>query len=217
MIADGDLVVFDWDGTIADSTMLIARAIQQAAADLGLGVPSLAQASHVIGLGLHDALARAVPQLSAARSGDFAARYRFHYQAGEGRVELFAGIRELIDALAAHGARLAVATGKTQAGLERAFAAAGLGARFVAVRCADQTQPKPHPAMLLELMAQLATPPARTLMIGDTTHDLAMARAAGTRAVAVAYGAHPRAELEAAAPEHVFDSVSELRQWLLGA
>ncbi|HUN90824.1 MAG TPA: HAD-IA family hydrolase [Burkholderiaceae bacterium] len=215
-IASLDLVVFDWDGTLADSTSIIARAIQASAADLGLEVPSFQRASHVIGLGLREALARAVPDLREGQRADFAERYRAHYLAAEEAVRLFDGVVEMIDALRAGGATLAIATGKTRAGLERALATAGLQGCFAAIRCADQAEPKPHPAMLLELMAETTVAPARTVMIGDTTHDLAMAAAAGTRAVAVAYGAHPRSELEARAPERVFDSVEQLRTWLLG-
>ena len=215
MIGDGDLVVFDWDGTIADSTALIVRAIRLAAADLDLAVPSAECASQVIGLGLHDALGRVVPDLTSERIGEFAARYRDHYQSTEAQVAVFAGMHDLLDALRGRGARLAIATGKTRAGLARALAAAGLADRFAAIRCADQTRPKPHPAMLLELMGELATPKARTLMIGDTTHDLEMAAAAGVAAVAVAYGAHPRADLERAAPGRVFERVADLHRWLM--
>nr|MCU0770124.1 HAD hydrolase-like protein [Burkholderiaceae bacterium] len=159
-----ELVVFDWDGTVVDSTASIARSIQQAAADLGLAVPSTAQASHVIGLGLRDALAAAVPDLGADRIED-SERYRHHYLAVEQDIVLFEGIRELLAALAADGARLAVATGKSRRGLDRAFESTGLGSYFEASRCADETRPKPHPAMLQELTTLLAVRRERTVMV----------------------------------------------------
>ena len=212
-----DLVVFDWDGTVVDSTSMIARSIQRAAADLELRVPSLQQASHVIGLGLLDALAAAVPDLPADRIEAFSARYRHHYLAVEAEIVLFGGIRELLVELSEAGAVLAVATGKSRRGLDRAFAATGLGVFFAASRCADETHPKPHPAMLRELTAELAMSPQRTVMIGDTTHDLAMARAAGTSSIGVTYGAHPRAQLEVEGALVLVDHVAELRTWLMRA
>jgi phosphoglycolate phosphatase len=209
-----DVVVFDWDGTLIDSTATIARAIQRAAADLGLRVPDFDTASHVIGLGLHDALARAVPDLPAQRAAEFSARYRYHYLAGEASLELFAGARELLGWLQDLDKTLAVATGKSRAGLSRALDASGLRGAFATTRCADQTEPKPHPAMLVEIAQELDVAPGRMLMVGDTTHDLQMAAAAGTGAVGVTYGAHPRAQLAVLNPLALVDSIGELRQWL---
>lgn len=208
-----DLVVFDWDGTLIDSTATIARAIQQSAADLGLNVPDFATASHVIGLGLRDALARAVPDLPPARAAEFSARYRYHYLANEESLELFTGIRELLGWLAARKP-LAIATGKNTAGLGRALDSTALRPHFRATRCADQTTPKPHPAMLLELGDELGVVPERILMIGDTTHDLEMARAAKAHAIGVTYGAHPRAQLAALEPLALVDSVDDLSRWM---
>lgn len=208
-----DLVVFDWDGTLIDSTATIARAIQQSAADLGLNVPDFATASHVIGLGLRDALARAVPDLPPARAAEFSARYRYHYLANEESLELFTGIRELLGWLAVRKP-LAIATGKSMAGLARALDATALRPHFRATRCADQTTPKPHPAMLLELGDELGVEPERILMIGDTTHDLEMARAAKAQAIGVTYGAHPRAQLAMLEPLALVDSVDDLSRWM---
>lgn len=210
-----DLVVFDWDGTLSDSTAAIAKAIQDAAADLGLPVPDDATASHVIGLGLHEALARAVPTLPAERIGEYSARYRFHYLAREAELVLFPGARELIAELRQAGALLAIATGKSQRGLQRALASAGLGAEFAATRCADQTHPKPHPAMLLELADELMVAPQRVLMVGDTTHDLQMAEAANAAAVGLTQGAHPYEQLAACRPLALFDTLLQLHQWLM--
>jgi len=210
-----DLVVFDWDGTLCDSTAAIARAIQDAAADLGLPVPDDATASHVIGLGLHEALARAVPSLPSERIADYSERYRVHYLAREAELVLFPGARELIAELLAAGVLLAIATGKSQRGLQRALASAGLGAEFAATRCADQTHPKPHPAMLLELTDELMVLPARTLMVGDTTHDLQMAAAANAAAVGLTQGAHPHEQLAACRPLALLDSLPQLHEWLM--
>jgi phosphoglycolate phosphatase len=209
-----DLIVFDWDGTIVDSTAMIARCIQKAAEDLELTVPTLEQASHVIGLGLHDALARAVPELAAGRIEEFSARYRYHWFACEPEIVLFDGMREMLAELTGRGLPLAVATGKSRRGLARAFEQTGLGALFEASRCADETHPKPHPAMLLELTDELAVAPHRTVMIGDTTHDLEMAAAAGAAAIGVTYGAHPRDQLAARVPLALVGTVAELRQFL---
>jgi phosphoglycolate phosphatase len=209
-----DLVVFDWDGTIVDSTTMIAVCIQKAAADLGLAVPAIERARHVIGLGLHDALARAVPELTAARIDEFTARYRHHWFACEPDVVLFAGMHEMLVDLAARGVPLAVATGKSRRGLARAFEQTGLGTLFGASRCADETHPKPHPAMLLELAEETGVAATRIVMIGDTTHDLEMAAAARTAAIGVTYGAHPREQLAALGPLALAADVAELRGWL---
>lgn len=207
------LVVFDWDGTIIDSASTIARCIQDAARDLALGVPTDEQASHVIGLGLHDALRLAVPDLPAERVSEFVARYRYHFLAREDTMAVFPGMRELLASLAGKR-RLGIATGKSRRGLDRALEATGLRAYFSASRCADETHPKPHPAMLQELMAELDCPAGEALMIGDTSHDLEMARAAGVDAVAVTYGAHPEQGLRACAPIACLSSVADLSAWL---
>lgn len=210
-----DLVVFDWDGTLCDSTAAIAKAIQDAAADLGLPVPDDSTASHVIGLGLHEALARAVPTLPPERIPEYSARYRVHFFARESQLVLFPGTRELIAELRSAGALLAIATGKSQRGLQHALESAGLRGQFAATRCADQTHPKPHPAMLLELADELGVTPERTLMVGDTTHDLQMAEAANAAAVGLTTGAHPYEQLAAYRPLALFDSLTQLHGWLM--
>jgi phosphoglycolate phosphatase len=209
-----DLVVFDWDGTLIDSTGAIVACIQAAARDVGIAVPDETRASHVIGMGLQDALAHAVPDLAGPRLADFVARYRFHFLARDASLPLFAGTRELLADLRERGHRLAIATGKSRQGLARALDTAKLRDTFSATRCADETDPKPHPAMLIELMEELDVPPARTLMIGDTTHDLQMAANAAVAAVGVTFGAHPRGALEALAPEAIVHSTAELDAWL---
>lgn len=210
-----DLIVFDWDGTIMDSTRAIVDALQSAARDIGVPVPSDEAASHIIGLGLLDALRHAMPDLPPERYRDLAGRYRYHYLAHDHELKLFDGIETLLDQLAAAGHALAVATGKTRVGLDRALDASGLRPRFLASRCADECHSKPHPQMLEELMAEFTVEPGRVAMIGDTTHDLQMAINAGVTGIGVSYGAHPRQQLEAAAPRFCADSVAELADWLL--
>jgi len=208
-------VIFDWDGTLVDSTALIAEAILQAADTVGVPVPDRGLASHVIGLGMMDALARVVPDLAREQVPDFVAHFQAHYRRGEDQIRFFAGTRELLEALRARGVLLAVATGKTHAGLSRSLQIAGLQELFAATRCADQSRPKPHPAMLHELRETLDLQPEHMLMIGDTSHDLQMAAAAGVAAVGVTYGAHPRHELERLAPLAVCDTVPQLQEWVL--
>jgi phosphoglycolate phosphatase len=207
------LLVFDWDGTIIDSASAIVDCICAAARDTGIPVPPRERAAHTIGLGLHDALRLAVPELPAERYADFVAHYRKHFLACQDSMQLFAGMRELLNELS-RTHLLAIATGKSRRGLDRALEAGDLKAYFTASRCADETNPKPHPAMLLELMDELNVSKERTLMIGDTSHDLEMARAAGVDALAVTYGAHPEAGLRACAPLVCFSSVKELNEWL---
>lgn len=190
-----DVVVFDWDGTLADSTGPIAECMQAACRDLGLNVPSLAAAQHVIGLGLEDALGRLVPELPPSAYGRLVEAYRRNYFARPVPHPLFEGIDELLQALSRRGVALAVATGKSVAGLERSLAETGLGGRFQAMRTADVTAPKPDPKMLHEIAWELDVDPARMLMIGDTAYDLEMASRAGAAAIGVSYGAHPLEDL----------------------
>jgi phosphoglycolate phosphatase len=208
------LVVFDWDGTLIDSAGTIAECIREASREMGLPVPDRDRARHVIGLGLHDSLRYAVPDLPPERYRDFAALYRRHFLARESSMSLFEGVPQLLAGLHGRGHLLAVATGKSRAGLDRALSASGLGAYFCASRCADETNPKPHPAMLFELMQELAAEPRQVLMVGDTSHDLEMAHHAGVDAVAVGYGAHPEQALRALGPRACVASVDELARWL---
>jgi phosphoglycolate phosphatase len=207
------LLVFDWDGTIIDSAAAIVDCIQEAARETGLEVPPRERAAHTIGLGLHDALRLAVPDLPAARYPQFVASYRKHFLVRQDTMQLFEGMRELLAGFA-KSHLLAIATGKSRRGLDRALAETRLKPLFMASRCADETNPKPHPAMLLELMDELGSSRENTLMIGDTSHDLQMARAAGVDALAVTYGAHDAAGLRACGPRGCFSSVLELREWL---
>jgi phosphoglycolate phosphatase len=210
-----DLIAFDWDGTLYDSTALIVRCIQSACRDLGVAVPSDVDAAYVIGLGLHDALRHVTPGLPPERVQELGRRYRQHYIARQHELVLFEGTLAMLHALKQRHHFLAVATGKHRVGLDQALAQAELHALFDATRTADETASKPHPLMLQELMAQLGTSPERTLMIGDTTHDLLLASNAGTASVAVSYGAHDHAAFEAHGPLFVAHSTAELHAWLI--
>ena len=209
-----DLIVFDWDGTLMDSTAAITGAIQQACGDMGLAVPSREAASYVIGLGLEDALRHAAPDLPHADYPRLAAAYRKHYFALDGQLVLFDGALALLHELKSAGYSLAVATGKSRVGLSRAMDRPELRGLFDTTRTADETFSKPHPAMLHEIMAELASPPRRTVMVGDTTHDLQMARNAECDAIGVSYGAHDIAQLESLTPAGLVHSVAELRGYL---
>jgi phosphoglycolate phosphatase len=209
-----DLIVFDWDGTLMDSTATIVRSIQLAAKDLGLTMPTREAAARVIGLGLQDALQIAVPELDPRDYARMAERYRHHYFSGDLELTLFDNVREMLDDLSAQGYFLAVATGKTRVGLNRALDVTGLLGAFDATRCADESFSKPHPAMLQELTRELGQDMSRTVMIGDTTHDLYMARNAGAAGVAVHYGAHSPSELSELSPLFGADTVSDLHAWL---
>lgn len=208
------LIVFDWDGTLADSTTIITDAICAACADIGLDVPDKTSARYVIGLGLADAVRHVAPGLPVARHPELAARYRHHYLAHDGEIPLFEGARELLQELDDAGYYLAVATGKTRAGLDVSLSHHGLRQRFHATRCGDEGRPKPHPDMLLHVMATTGVEADTALMIGDTVHDLDLARNAGAQALAVAYGAHDAAELASRAPLATVESIAALRRWL---
>jgi phosphoglycolate phosphatase len=208
------LVVFDWDGTLMDSAGAIVACMQAAARDLGLQPPDDAMARQVIGLGLHDALSRVLPDAPISEHGRIAERYRHHYLSQDHELSLFTGAYEMVAELRTAGCLLGVATGKSRLGLNRALALTSLGDLFHATRCADECTSKPAPDMLLELMEELEAEPESTLMIGDTTHDLQMARNAGVRSLGVGFGAHSREELARENPLALFDQLSDLREWL---
>ncbi|MDO8699485.1 MAG: HAD-IA family hydrolase [Rhodoferax sp.] len=209
-----DLIAFDWDGTLFDSTAIITRCIQNAVRDVGGVVPSDRNAAYVIGMGLMEALAHAAPDVPVDRYPELGARYRHHYMAHQNDISLFEGVLGMLADLKSSQHFLAVATGKSRHGLDEALQAVELHGMFDGSRTADETAGKPHPRMLQELMREFGVDPARTLMIGDTTHDLQMALNAGCPSVGVSYGAHEPEAFHVLNPRFVAHSVRELHDWL---
>jgi len=209
-----DLIAFDWDGTLFDSTAIIVRCIQAAVRDVGGTVPTDEAASYVIGLGLMQALAHAAPDVPPKQYPMLGERYRHHYLAHQHDISLFEGVLPMLSDLKTRHHWLTVATGKSRGGLNEALQAAELHGLFDGSRTADETAGKPSPLMLQELMREFGVTPERTLMIGDTTHDLQMALNAGCAGVGVSYGAHESGGFAALAPRFVANSVRELHDWL---
>jgi len=209
-----DLICFDWDGTLSDSSATITHCIQQAALDLGCARPANAAAARVTGMPLAQALAAAVPGLPPEKFSELAARYWHHHLNYQHDISLFEGVLPLLAQLKARHHWLAVATGKSRRGLDGVLASRQLHGIFDGSRTADQTAGKPDPLMLHELMREFGVAAKRTLMIGDTTHDLQMALNAGCASVGVSYGAPAPDEFAALAPRHVAHSVADLRRWL---
>ncbi|HQQ71775.1 MAG TPA: HAD-IIIA family hydrolase [Alicycliphilus sp.] len=210
-----DLIAFDWDGTLFDSTAIIVRSIQDAVRDLGCTVPSDEAAAWVIGMALPQALAHAAPDVPREKYTELSNRYRYHYLKHQDDLSLFDGVLPMLQSLRQRGHLLAVATGKSRRGLDQVLDMVQLRGMFDGSRTADETAGKPNPLMLQELMAEFGVAPGRLLMIGDTTHDLEMARNAGCASVGVGYGAHDAAEFPTLAPLCVAPSVAVLQHWLL--
>ena len=209
-----DLIAFDWDGTLFDSTQIIVRCIQAAVKDVGGTVPTDQAAAYVIGLGLSQALAHAAPDVPKDKYPLLGERYRHHYQLHADDLSLFDGVLPLLAGLKARGYLLAVATGKSRHGLDEALHNVQLKGVFDASRTADKTAGKPDPKMLQELMAELGTPAGRTLMVGDTTHDLQMALNAGCASLGVSYGAHEPSAFGVLKPLYIAHSVQDMHDWL---
>jgi phosphoglycolate phosphatase len=199
-----------------DSTALIVQCIQSAARDAGLPVPSAERAAYVIGLGLNDAMRHAMPGLPPERYPEIGRHYRRHYMARQHELVFFPGVTEMLLDLRARRHFLAVATGKSRKGLDAALQGSAVQGLFHATRTADETMSKPHPQMLLELMNELGVEPTRTLMVGDTTHDLQLAANAGAASIAVSYGAHETDAFASFGPLLVAHSARELHDWLIG-
>lgn len=209
-----DLIAFDWDGTLYDSTAAITKSIQEAVRDVGGQVPTQEAAAYVIGMALMPALAHAAPDVPPEKYTELGNRYRYHYLQHQNDLSLFDGVVPMLEALRERGHLLTVATGKSRRGLDEVLARVPLRGLIDGSRTADETAGKPHPLMLQELMAEFGVAPERVLMIGDTTHDLQMARNAGCASVGVAYGAHPTLNFAELLPLHVADTVADLHLWL---
>jgi phosphoglycolate phosphatase len=210
-----DLIAFDWDGTLYDSTALIVRCIQEAVRDVGGTVPNAQAAAYVIGMALMPALAKAAPDVPVEKYPLLNERYRHHYLARHDELSLFDGVVPMLHSLRERHHWVTVATGKSRQGLNHALQAVEIKGLFDGSRTADETAGKPDPLMLHELMREFGVAPERTLMIGDTTHDLAMAQHAGCASLGVSYGAHDPAGFVLHQPLAVLHSVAQLHDWLM--
>ena len=210
-----DLIVWDWDGTLADSTGMITNALLKAAEQVGLPALEPKTARNIIGLGLKESIYALYSDLPTEQAQALAAQYTSNYYAGESDIPLFEGAAETIKELSKRGFKLAVATGKGRRGLNLALEHCGLGKYFQSTRTVDECFSKPHPQMLDELMDFLVVLPARTLMIGDTSYDLQMAENAGVRSIGVTYGAQHADQWQHLNPIQQFSDFSSLSTWLL--
>ena len=211
------LLVFDWDGTLADSEQRIVAAARSAIDTLGLPARAHEEIRAIIGLAMSEACQTLFPGLSKSQEGRFIACYREYYLRSTATpIPLFPGARAALEGLAAQRYWLAVATGKGRRGLDRDMAIHGLDALFSTTRCADEAPSKPHPQMLVDIMEELEVTIAETLMIGDTAYDLEMANNAGVACVAVASGVHDRERLLEFDPLALLESIAELPDWLTG-
>lgn len=210
------LFIFDWDGTLIDSTSRIVGAMQAAASAVGIEVLDTEVIRNIIGLGLPEAIAQLYPALTVEQRLKLQAAYSQCYVAADqSPCEWFPGVRETLDHLKRQGFALAVATGKSRRGLHRVLGQLDMLEYFDATRCADETQSKPHPQMLHELLAELGVEAGGAVMIGDTEYDMAMARSAAMPRIAVSYGAHAIERLLSYEPALVVDEFSQLRDWRL--
>ncbi|WP_110456147.1 HAD-IA family hydrolase [Shewanella algidipiscicola] len=206
-----ELVIFDWDGTLMDSVGKIVACMQQTAKELNLLVPTETAVRDIIGLSMDEALNVLYPSASHQTRQNMINVYREQYlQLNQTPSPVFDGAEELLLSLKASGHQLAVATGKARAGLNRVLHETGFTQHFVASRCADEAHSKPHPQMLQQLLQQLTVAPEKAVMIGDSIHDLNMARNAGMDAIGVSYGAHSAERLSAALPVAVVSSTPDL-------
>ncbi|HUQ13576.1 MAG TPA: HAD-IA family hydrolase [Novosphingobium sp.] len=214
------LAVFDCDGTLVDGQADICAAMDHAFAAHGLAAPPGPATRRIVGLSLPEAMRRLHPQGAEADHTHLCNHFKAAFQArrAEGRVAepLYEGIAALLDTLRADGWLLGVATGKSDRGLTHCLATHGLADHFVTLQTADRHPSKPHPAMLEAAMAATGVSPADCAMIGDTAYDMAMGKAAGTRAIGVAWGYHAASELAAAGAEAVAASPAELGAILKG-
>lgn len=208
------LIVFDWDGTLANSTKLIIDCIQQAALDADLPQPAVAQTSHIIGLGLMEAITTLFGDIPHEKRAILARQYAHYYHAREDDVPLFEGVATTLPWLVEQGVQLAVATGKGRRGLNHALHNSGLQSYFSATRTVDECHSKPHPQMLLEIMDEMGVLPEQSIMVGDTIFDLQMAKNAGVAGLGVTYGAHPADKLRNIDALAYCDGFEQVAAWI---
>ena len=209
------LIIFDWDGTLSDSVSRIARCIQLSASDHLLPAPSFDQAKDIIGLGLREAILQLFPHATDDLLSAFAATYSAHYRQQDSRpCEFFPQVLDTLTLLHQRNYLLAVATGKSRAGLDRVLTATNLTTMFHGSRCADETASKPQPLMLQELLAQFDLSPDQAVMIGDTEFDMEMTVNAAMPRLAVSYGAHSADRLVKYQPLACVDEFSEIINYI---
>jgi phosphoglycolate phosphatase len=205
------VVVFDWDGTIMDSVHHIISCVKTATTKMGIPMPSDENIRDVIGLSLQVAVQRLFPDLGMIRQTEMFSEFRHAYFAAEqGPVPVFPNVETVLEYLLAKDIVLAVATGKGRIGLEHDLENTGLKKYFSATRCGDEAFSKPHPSMLLELMEQLDVSPHQTIMVGDSSHDILMAKNAKVGSIAAAYGTHPYEELIQYEPDYIIRAIEEM-------
>ncbi len=210
------LVIFDWDGTLMDSIGRIVSSMQAAARVCHLSVPTNEQVKEIIGLSLPIALDVLFPNGSKSQLVAMLEQYKHQYLSGDNTpTPLFDNAKVLLSALTNENKLLAVATGKARQGLQRVFSLTDTEHYFHASRCADESLSKPNPQMVLALLEELNILPEHAVMIGDTSHDMAMAQAAGVDRIGITLGVHDRAVLNRYEPKAVVDSLNELQQLLI--
>lgn len=208
-----DLLVFDWDGTLMDSTQQIITAMQLGIEQLDLPRLSDSSVSHIIGLGLNEAVLALYPDLDEQTRYQLGLRYQQNWLNAPDEVPLFDNAYQLIEQLHQQGYFLGVATGKGRQGLNKVLAQTQLDAFFHATRCVDECHSKPHPDMLEQLMDSLGITADKTLMIGDTSHDLMMANNAKVDCIGIAHGAHDIPTLQACNPLFIAKNLHQVQQW----
>lgn len=208
------LIIFDWDGTLADSTDEWVGAVQQVIQGIGLPERTPAQMRALVGLGVRDILARLFPEMDASRLRGHLRRYYERHGPPRPQPRLFDGVATTLQALKEQGHTLAVATGKSRRGLTQALDITGCRGLFAVTRCADESAPKPAPAMIEDILLRTATTPEAALVVGDTEYDMAMARAADVTGVGVCGGVHESRRLRAAGAIAVLENVNSLPGWL---
>ncbi|MDX1574010.1 MAG: HAD-IA family hydrolase [Methylophaga sp.] len=208
------LIVFDWDGTLMDSTGHIVFCMREAITKLEMPPLSDQQISHIIGLGLPEAVKTLYPQITAGDAQILVDGYRQIWLHHPFEAPLFDNAFNILKKLADQNVLLGVATGKSRRGLDKVLNETGLADLFVTTRCADECHSKPHPQMLSEIIDFCGVQTAETLMVGDTEFDLLMAKSAGADSVGIGHGAHDLPMLQACEPLAIVDDLFALESWL---
>lgn len=212
------LALFDCDGTLVDSQANICMAMEHAFGALNLTPPPRDRIRRIVGLSVFEAASALIPDAAEAARNELAEQYKsaFHNLRHKGLIEepLYGGMKELLDALSGDGWALGVATGKSDRGLNNCLNYHGIHNQFVTLQTADRHPSKPHPAMVHQAIMEAQSAVERTVMIGDTTYDILMGRAAGCRTIGVTWGYHPVDELRAAGADFIAETMDELKLYL---